>query len=150
MSSPDNGRGAEPWLREGLAVAAELDADVRKGLSSGEAAARLGRFGPNQLEATAAVPAWRKLLAQFADPLIYLLLAEHAIEIVADRGVNRHVPQAQWEQIVQAMSGAFRAGRYEEGLVQAVDAVTALLERHFPPAQGSANPNELPDEPVLG
>ena len=82
--------------------------------------------------------------------LIYLLLAEHAIEIVADRGLTRHVPQAQWQEIVQRMGGAFRAGRYEEGLAQAVDEVTALLVRHFPLGEGEANPNELPDQPVLG
>ena len=81
--------------------------------------------------------------------LIYLLLAEHAIEIVADRGLSRHVSNEQWRQIVQGMGAAFRAARYEEGLRQAVDAVTALLVRHFP-AEGRANPNELPDEPVLG
>ncbi|HET8744104.1 MAG TPA: TPM domain-containing protein [Ramlibacter sp.] len=82
--------------------------------------------------------------------LIYLLLAEHAIEVVADRGLARHVPHEQWQQIVQGMRECFRAGRYEEGLVQAVDAVTALLERHFPLRAGEANPNELPDHPVLG
>jgi uncharacterized membrane protein len=82
--------------------------------------------------------------------LIYLLLAERAIEIVADRGLSRHVSEAQWQQIVQAMREAFRAGRYEDGLAQAVDAVDALLVRHFPAAAGAANPNELPDEPVLG
>jgi uncharacterized membrane protein len=82
--------------------------------------------------------------------LIYLLLAEHAIEIVADRGLSRHVPARQWQEIVQRMGGAFRDHRYEAGLVQAVEEVTALLVRHFPPAAGVANPNELPDEPVLG
>jgi uncharacterized membrane protein len=82
--------------------------------------------------------------------LIYLLLAERAIEIVADRGLGRHVSAAQWQEIVQGMSEAFRAGRYEEGLKQAVDAVTGLLVRHFPAAPGAANANELPDEPVLG
>ncbi len=82
--------------------------------------------------------------------LIYLLLAERAIEIVADRGLSRHVADAQWQQIVQGMGAAFRAGRYEDGLVQAVDAVDALLVRHFPQPGGAANPNELPDEPVLG
>jgi len=82
--------------------------------------------------------------------LIYLLLAEHAIEVVADRGLARHVPQEQWQQIVQGMREAFRAGRYEQGLAQAVDTVTALLERHFPLRGGEANPNELPDQPVLG
>jgi uncharacterized membrane protein len=82
--------------------------------------------------------------------LIYLLLAEHAIEVVADRGLSAHVPAQHWQQIVQGMGEAFRAGRYEEGLKQAVDAVSALLVRHFPAAPGAANANELPDEPVLG
>ncbi|MCC2675141.1 MAG: hypothetical protein K0R58_2088, partial [Ramlibacter sp.] len=82
--------------------------------------------------------------------LIYLLLAEHAIEIVADRGLSRHVGAAQWQQIVQRMSSAFRERRYEEGLFEAVDAVTAVLVQHFPATAGAANANELPDEPVLG
>ena len=77
--------------------------------------------------------------------LIYLLLAEHAIEIVADRGLTRHVPQAQWDALVATMREAFRAGRFEDGLQQAVDAVDQLLLRHFPLAPGQANPNELPD-----
>ena len=82
--------------------------------------------------------------------LIYLLLAEHAIEVVADRGLSRHVSPAQWQEIVGHMSAAFRAGHYEQGLAQAVDEVTALLVRHFPAAPGAANANELPDQPVLG
>jgi uncharacterized membrane protein len=82
--------------------------------------------------------------------LIYLLLAEHAIEVVADRGLSRHVTPRQWQDIVAHMRGEFRAGRYEEGLKQAVDEVTALLVRHFPAQPGAAGPNELPDEPVLG
>ena len=77
--------------------------------------------------------------------LIYLLLAERAIEIVADRGLTRHVPQAQWDAILAGMRDAFRAGQYEAGLSQAIAAVDALLLRHFPLAAGQANPNELPD-----
>jgi uncharacterized membrane protein len=77
--------------------------------------------------------------------LIYLLLAEHAIEIVADRGLARHVPAEHWQQLVGTMREAFRAGRYEAGLMQAVEAVEALLVQHFPLAAGQANPNELPD-----
>jgi uncharacterized membrane protein len=82
--------------------------------------------------------------------LIYLLLAERAIEIVADRGLSRHVSDAEWQRIVQEMSAAFAAGRYEEGLLAAIAAVDALLVRHFPAGAASANPNELPDAPVLG
>jgi uncharacterized membrane protein YgcG len=77
--------------------------------------------------------------------LIYLLLAEHAIEIVADRGLARHVPAAEWQALVAQMREAFRAGRFEQGLADTIDAVDRLLVQHFPLAEGQANPNELPD-----
>jgi len=81
--------------------------------------------------------------------LIYLLLAEHAIEIVADRGLAKHVDAARWAQIAGAMSAAFKAGQFEAGLNQAIDAVDALLAQHFALQPGEANPNELPDAPYL-
>ncbi len=79
--------------------------------------------------------------------LIYLLLAEHAIEIVADRGLNRFVGDAEWKHIVAGMRDAFRAGHYEPGLNQAIEAVDRLLTLHFPLGAGAANPNELPNRP---
>ena len=82
--------------------------------------------------------------------LIYLLLAEHAIEIVADRGLNARVSAAEWAALVQRMGGAFREGRFEDGLTLALGEVSALLVQHFPLAPGEVNPNELPDQPVLG
>jgi uncharacterized membrane protein len=81
--------------------------------------------------------------------LIYLLLAEHAIEIVADRGLNDRVSREQWQAIVAGMREAFRAGRFEDGLNAAVDAVDALLAQHFPADGGAANPNELPNRPFV-
>ncbi|NML48636.1 TPM domain-containing protein [Ramlibacter sp. G-1-2-2] len=81
--------------------------------------------------------------------LIYLLLAEHAIEIVADRGLNARIDAIQWTQLVERMRSAFQGGQFEEGLGRAVDEVTTLLVAHFPLAPGEANPNELPDEPVV-
>jgi uncharacterized membrane protein len=77
--------------------------------------------------------------------LIYLLLAERAIEIVADRAVARLVPQAHWTEVLQGMRTAFNAGRFEDGLAGAIDAVDAALARLFPLAPGQANPNQLPD-----
>jgi uncharacterized membrane protein len=77
--------------------------------------------------------------------LIYLLLADHAIEIVADRGLSRHVPDEHWRSLTQQMSAAFKAGLFEQGLADAVDAVDALLRRHFTLEPGAPNPNELPD-----
>jgi uncharacterized membrane protein len=81
--------------------------------------------------------------------LIYVLLAEHAIEIVADRGLNRAVGEAEWRRIVETMRSTFREGRYEEGLTQAIDAVDALLASQFPLDAGTPNPNELADRPWL-
>jgi uncharacterized membrane protein len=82
--------------------------------------------------------------------LVYLLLAERAIEIVADRGLDRHVAPEEWKAVVARMSGAFREGRFEDGLTQALEEVSALLVQHFPVTDGQAHRNELPDEPVLG
>jgi uncharacterized membrane protein len=81
--------------------------------------------------------------------LIYLLLAERAIEIVADRGLVPHVDAATWEKIMAGMQTAFQEGRFAEGIAQAIDAVDALLVRHFPLAEGASNPNELPDAPLI-
>ena len=81
--------------------------------------------------------------------LIYLLLAEHRIEIVADRGLNRFVGTQRWQAITATMRNAFRVGGFESGLNDAIDAVDALLAQHFPLQPGQANPNELPDAPHL-
>ena len=81
--------------------------------------------------------------------LIYLLLAERRIELVADRGLNRQVDAAQWQQITDAMGAAFKQGQFEAGLNQAVDAVDALLRQHFAIDASARNPNELPDAPIV-
>ena len=81
--------------------------------------------------------------------LIYLLLAEHAIEIVADRGLDSHVDDAAWAAMTQRMSAAFRDGRFEDGLTQALEEISALLVKHFPLGDGELDVNELPDEPVV-
>ncbi|MFC5522167.1 TPM domain-containing protein [Polaromonas jejuensis] len=81
--------------------------------------------------------------------LIYLLLAEHAIEIVADRGVARHVGPPQWQAMLARMGQAFREKRYEDGLTQALEEVSALLVQHFPLTAEAGHRNELPDQPLL-
>jgi len=82
--------------------------------------------------------------------LIYLLLAERAIEVVADRGLNTHVSPAQWQAIVSGLSQALRSGQPEAGLLAAVAAVNGLLAQHFAlDASAGDNPNELPDAPLL-
>jgi uncharacterized membrane protein len=81
--------------------------------------------------------------------LIYLLLAERAIEIVADRGLNRVVAAAEWAEIAASMQSAFQAGDFEAGVLRAVDAVDALLVRHFAARPGDVDVNELPDAPLF-
>lgn len=81
--------------------------------------------------------------------LIYLLLAEHAIEIVADRGIDAHVSADEWAAMARRMASAFREGRFEDGLTQALEEVSALLVAHFPLGEGEPDRNELPDEPVV-
>jgi TPM domain len=81
--------------------------------------------------------------------LIYLLLAEHAIEIVADRGIDSRVSDEDWSAMAKRMGAAFREGRFEDGLTQALEEVSALLVEHFPLAEGEPDSNELPDAPVI-
>lgn len=80
--------------------------------------------------------------------LIYLLLSEHDVEIVADRAVaGGRVPQAEWEACCQAMEAQFRAGAFEAGAIAGVEAVADVLARH-PPGRPDVG-NELPDRPVI-
>ena len=81
--------------------------------------------------------------------LIYLLLAERSIELVADRGLNRHVSPEDWHAMVERLGEALRDGRFEDGLMAAIDEVSAVLEAHFPLAPDQVRPNELPDQPTL-
>jgi uncharacterized membrane protein len=82
--------------------------------------------------------------------LIYLLLADHAIEIVADRGLNQRVSTAEWQVVAANLATAIRARRYEDGLTQALEEVSAVLVKHFPLMPSDANLNELPNRPVVG
>jgi len=80
--------------------------------------------------------------------LIYLLLAERDVEIVADRGIHEQVDAGAWEQVCRNMEALLRQGRYAHAALQGVAGVSALLARHAPlPAAGKRN--ELPDWPVV-
>lgn len=82
--------------------------------------------------------------------LIYLLLAEHAIEIVADRGIDAHVDAEQWQAMTRRMGQAFAQGRFEDGVTLALEEVSALLVAHFPADENAPRrSNELPDAPVI-
>lgn len=91
--------------------------------------------------------------------LIYLLHADHAIEIVADRALARVISPQAWRDLVAEMGAAFRANRHEEGLTQALAEVSALLVAHFPAMAAEADGphlvvaesagDGLPDAPVM-
>lgn len=79
--------------------------------------------------------------------LIYLLLADRDVEIVADRGVHARLGQATWEAICQEMEAAFRQGKFEEGVIAGIRSVGAHLAKHYP--QVGTKINELSDQPVI-
>lgn len=85
--------------------------------------------------------------------LVYLNLAARAIEIVPDRGLAERAPPPEWAAVSERLAGALGAGRFEEGLTNALAEVTALLEKHFPePPDAACRPapdNQLPDAVVL-
>jgi uncharacterized membrane protein len=80
--------------------------------------------------------------------LVYILIADHAIEIVADRGIAAKVGEAEWREICALMQRDFANDEYEKGALAGIAAITDVLVRHFP-ATGERNPDELPDRPVL-
>lgn len=83
-----------------------------------------------------------------AGVLIYLLLADRRVEIVADRGIHARVGDTAWETICGAMQREFAAGRFESGVLGGLGSVSDLLAQHFPAELGD-NPNELSDAPVV-
>lgn len=79
--------------------------------------------------------------------LIYLLLADRAVEIVADRGIHAKVNSHEWSKVCRNMEAAFKQSNFEGGVIAGVQAVTRHLVEHFP-ADGRIA-NELPDKPVM-
>lgn len=79
--------------------------------------------------------------------LIYLLLADRDVEILADRGFNGKVAAQEWEDICREMEAHFARGEFEQGALAGISRVGALLRGHFPASAG--NPNELPDAPAV-
>ncbi len=79
--------------------------------------------------------------------LIYVLLADHAVEIVADRGIHAHEGTDTWSAICRQIEAAFGRADYRSGALLGVEAVARALKKHFP--QRGGHPNELPDEPAV-
>ena len=117
-----------------------------------EAALPLGRLlerakpRDRALEVFASLGIWDT--AENSGVLVYLLLADRDVEIVADRGIHAQVGTAAWEAICHTMENAFRAGRFGEGVEAGLAEINALLIRHYP-REGRPAGNELSDRPVL-
>ena len=79
--------------------------------------------------------------------LLYVLLADRAVEIVADRGIDSRVGDAAWQGICRRIEAAFREGRGADGVAQGVVEISALLAQHSP--RSGSGRNEIPDAPVL-
>ena len=79
--------------------------------------------------------------------LIYLLLADRDVEIVADRGIDAKVGSAGWQKICDVMEADFKAGNFAGGVIKGIQTVSRELATYFP--RHGANPNELPDKPVV-
>ncbi|WP_187359888.1 TPM domain-containing protein [Chitinolyticbacter meiyuanensis] len=81
--------------------------------------------------------------------LLYLLLSERRIELIADRGIAGAVPDAQWQAICADLIGALAANRYVEGVQQAINQLGGLLATHRPLEANAADRDELPNRPVI-
>lgn len=137
---------------------ARIEAAIRQSEASHMGELRFAvEAGLNWPELIAKLSARQRALQVFADlrvwdtehnsgVLIYLLLADRDVEIVADRGIHARVGAAGWETICRDMEAHFRAEEFEQGVLHGIRAITGLLHRHFP-AQHE-NQNELPDLPL--
>ncbi|MDE2366384.1 MAG: TPM domain-containing protein, partial [Betaproteobacteria bacterium] len=80
--------------------------------------------------------------------LVYLLLADRDVEIIADRGINAKVRNEEWESICRDMEAIFAQGRFEQGVIAGIEAIGRHLQEHFP-TQTAGGENELPDRPAI-
>lgn len=79
--------------------------------------------------------------------LIYLLLADHAVEIIADRGINAKVGRDEWQTICSTMQNEFARRHFQTGVCDAIKAITLHLVKHFPTS--ADDENELSNKPVV-
>ena len=90
-----------------------------------------------------------ELVARVLAVMGMIAVGFHLFLLLTSNPFDRLVPAAEWKAIVSRMGAAFREQRFEDGLTQALEEVSALLVAHFPLDEGQANPNELPDAPHL-
>ncbi len=106
---------------------------------------RIGRVRERALEVFVELGVWNT--QEHNGVLLYVLLAERRVEIVADRGFTGRVGEAEWRDCVALIEQEFAGGAWHAGALRGIEAVTALLVREFP--AGGPNPNEQQDRPVV-
>jgi uncharacterized membrane protein len=79
--------------------------------------------------------------------LVYVNLAEHKVDIVADRGIARKIDQSTWQEICRTMTSNFAQGKFHDGTLEAIEQVNELLRTHFP--DDGSRTNQLPDQPLM-
>ncbi|WP_308601889.1 TPM domain-containing protein [Massilia sp. Dwa41.01b] len=160
------GRVIRHW-RSSKADAQRLSGSNPRGRRAGHYRRRANAPGEVRFIVEAALPtdeAWdgisnrQRALALFADygvwdtedncgVLLYVNLAEHKVDIVADRGIDRKIDSSTWQAVCRTMTEGFKRGNYHEATLAAIEQVNSLLREHFP-ANGT-RPNELPDKPIM-
>lgn len=139
MNNIENAIRASETLHMGelrFAVEAGLDwPELFSGISSRERA----------IEVFANLRIWDT--EQNSGVLIYLLLADRKVEIIADRGINAHVGNSIWQDICKAMEIKFHAGDFEGGVILGISKISTLMLQHFP--AHTENSNELPNQPAI-
>jgi uncharacterized membrane protein len=129
----------------------ELRVVIEGGLGWAVASTGASKLHASSLSRARAVDLFSQLgvwdTADNSGVLIYILMAEHQLEIIADRGIHARVGEDVWQGIVADTMARFRQDDYEQGLLGAIDAIGTLLRSHFPAVAGD-NPNELPNRPL--
>jgi uncharacterized membrane protein len=131
-------QASERRHRAEIRVAIEVALDLR-------ALWRVRTARERALEVFAELGVWST--AESNGVLVYLLLAERDVEIVADRGFDGRVTELEWREVCAGIENALAAGQWRDGVLLGIERVTLLLEREFP-ATG-VNPNEQIDRPAL-
>lgn len=124
------------------------DAELRFAVEAGLTFAALRRGQPARQRAVEVFSQLRVWDTEHnSGVLIYVQLVDRKVEILADRGVSALVPQVEWDAICRRLEQSYRRREFEQGTLAAIEEITTRLARHFPPRE--ANPNELPDRPVI-